>query len=357
MAAYRGEYLLKNPFLGSSLVKRAKAGFQDATEMQKVQENLYQGALEGGAKGRSTYMSQIMPEHLAKKAEAEKQIGIHGYARAQQAIQTSVGENYLAKKAKKAKQGGKRKAAEYEAQMAVPRKQRERVQARTEDQTRTVQSMEEGGVSPDDKSLIRAKTKLGRLEEKLAGLKNRGEGVMGISKEAERMHSDIISTERQNLARAALERNTFFGGSEFASTPDTPSYREQFAQAYKSYHPGYYGRKGVGLFQAENPNGYNKWFNTRRQIEEAYAPGMSRGWGQGIYKSFEPEAVAGRGESPMSYANTAQGLFERGTAYAAQNYQGNEDTYSRDWSAKEQERLQKRGSLYKRFMIPTSIKY
>lgn len=82
MSAYRSEYLLKNPFLGSSLLQKANQGFQGAKEMLESQKSLYAGALAAGAGTRQSYLDQVMPVHLAQRTEAEKEIETQSYSQA-----------------------------------------------------------------------------------------------------------------------------------------------------------------------------------------------------------------------------------------------------------------------------------
>jgi hypothetical protein len=339
MPAYRGEYLLKNPFLGSSLLKRAKAGFQGAIEMQKAQEDLYQGALEAGAKKRSTYMAQIMPKHLAQKAQAEKKIDIHGYARAQQAIRTEGGKAWNTRKKKAAKEKG-RDASSYEAALGVPRKRVEKVQERYEDQQRTVQ-----GLAPEDRLLERAQAKEGRLESKLGDLRAKMTGSgLALSEQAERMHSGVMAGERNALAKSADIRNTFFGGSEFARDPEGLTHSEQMSRAFGSVYPG----TRAGQLAREDPTTFGNWFNTRSQIEQAYKP---VGLNMQQAGKFTDERMQARGMQPLNYASTAQGLFDRGTAFATRVHEGDESIYS-SGSYNPNDRTQRKAT--RRFGLPNS---
>jgi hypothetical protein len=216
MPAYRGQYLLKNPFRGSATLQRARAGFQGAKEMQQRQQNLFKGALEAGAKSRSTYLNQIMPKHVAEKAEAERVIGIHGFAKAHQDIRTN------------------------------------------ELQRRTAAAGHE---------------KWGKLTE------NAPEFV-GESEYAGRMHAGKIRGEENKLALAAETRNIFFGGNEFEGKADVLSDVEQKRKAWKQQHHGVYGhvRKAMPRFRRQvGAQGYQDFMESRGKIERAFSPGQSFG--------------------------------------------------------------------------------
>jgi len=85
MAAYKGEYLLKNPFQGTQMLKRANQGFQGAQESLAAGRQMYQGALAD--KGtRTSYMERYMPTHTTDVESAERALGSTGYAKAQHEV-------------------------------------------------------------------------------------------------------------------------------------------------------------------------------------------------------------------------------------------------------------------------------
>jgi hypothetical protein len=261
MPAYRGGYLLKNPFLGTRTLQRAKAGFQGAKEMQDRQEALYKGALESGANRRSSYLQKIMPKHLAEKAAAEEKIGTHGYARAHQTLQSEAAVGRSRGKIKKyQKEGDKRKVKK---------------------------------------------------------IKQRDEAAIAASREAEAMHSRVIGSEKYKLGLAADTRNLFFSGQEFAREADTPTHAEWSKRAMDELRPGFGGKpvEALGRFRRQDPEGFESWAQSRGRMEEAFAPGKSRMWG---HKRFGRRRMMRRGESPLQYATSGEELFKRGTSFAEQ---------------------------------------
>jgi hypothetical protein len=106
-------------------------------------------------------------------------------------------------------------------------------------------------------------------------------------------------------------------------------------------------------FQKQDPTAFDKWYQTRKDIEYAFRPtnifskrDQSRtGLKVAGSHQFKDWKLRKRGEEPLTFADTAQGLFERGTAFATRVHEGDENIWSRGWTPKEQQVMGKTGGI------------
>ena len=354
MAAYKGEYLLKNPFLGSSMVQRAKAGFAGSSEMLKRQKALYTGAINSSARGRSEYMAEIKPEHDQIVDRATEEVDVHGYARAHQQIQAGDTEQRqragLAQQQERGNPTGtiQRKIAKtvgnpgYEKQVA---KRAGRLQDKATQQASKISDLESSGkVSPD--KIARMKAKNMSLQEKADMKFDQSKEETDITGNAINMHGRVIGKELFNVRDSANTKNYFFGGSDFTEDVDRLTQQEQLEKAWMSsrtgYDPGYRG-EGFRQFEKEDPSGYADWRKSKGRINEAFSPGMMKGYGQNYYK---PRRQLLRGDEPLNLQTTGQGLFESGTALAREHLSGDRPLWERgNLSGNESNKQGKYGSV------------
>jgi len=338
MAAYKGQYLLKNPFLGSAMVQRAKAGFAGSEEMLKRQQALYKGAVESGAKTRSTYLDQIKPEHEAIVDRATEEVDVHGYARAHQQIQRGDTEQRqragLARQQEKGNPTGtiQRKIAKtvgnpgYEKQVA---KRAGRLQDKATQQASKISMLESSGkVSPTQIAKMKAKNL--SMQEKADMKYDQSQEETDITGNAINLHGGVIGAEKFKVRDSANTKNYFFGGSDFTKDVDALTGQEQLEKAWMSsrtgYDPGYRG-EGFRKFEKEDPSGYADWRKSKGRINEAFSPGMMKGYGQNYYK---PRRQMLRGDDPLQLQTTGKGLFESGTALAREHLSGDRPLWERD---------------------------
>jgi len=345
MAAYKGEYLLKNPFLGSAMIQRAKAGFAGSSEMLKRQQDLYQGAVQSSARGRTEYLEQIKPEHEAIVDRATEEVDVHGYARAQQQLQIGDTTQRLTTRLGLAQEKGDQArvnriqgklsktvgAPQWEArQQQKAGKLKEKAERSTTKMNEKINMLESSGkASPDKIAQMRAKNL--SLQEKAQNKYDETQQETNIAGKAMALHGGVIGAEKFKVRDSANTKNYFFGGSDFTRDVDELSQAEQLEKAWMSSRPGYNSGGTPGddfrMFQKQDPQGYEEWRKSKGRINQAFSPGITKGYGQEYYK---PNKMMRRGEDPLQLQTTGQGLFESGTALAREHLSGARPLWERD---------------------------
>jgi hypothetical protein len=174
MAAYSSAgYLLKNPFVGTRLLKRAEQGFQGAKQQLAQHQKLYQGALEAGAGTRESYIEKVRPQFEAEQFKAEVEVDPHTYAAAARTVESDKLRDSYNRLAKKAK---------------------------------------ESGISGHVKKMRKSKRNIAWKE-------------LGAQEELIGRHEDAAQKAVDRLAEKASGYNLFFGGTTPAYTPNLTSSR------------------------------------------------------------------------------------------------------------------------------------
>lgn len=113
MPAYSSAgYLLKNPFVGTRLLKRAEQGFQGAKDTLAQHRQLYQRALESGAGTRDSFIEQVKPDYLKAELKAKTEMDPHVYAaaaRAERSAELQPNLDYYNRRLRKRLSGGTKK--------------------------------------------------------------------------------------------------------------------------------------------------------------------------------------------------------------------------------------------------------